>query len=296
MTSYGVALEIHHGCTPSSPWSLLPRRMTTTSGATDRSEVRSRRSACAVVYPMTPPFTTSTFVQPCAWSVCSSSAGYEVPKRKSSGASRQIPNVVESPRQRMRSVPGGFGDTTSRPRSPSASIMMPRCRVLVSGNVPVSEDRVALHPWPAGKKMRLAKVIDHAKPTLGEEDGQYRAHRGRGEEPASPPAGHRQAGSCCVMQWSVPSPSTRSTAWMPTTRAVGEELGQRRERRAVVRVVERRHEHGRVADVEVRVARGQARCRRRRAAPASAAARRAARAPSASVACARRSRFSRSGA
>ncbi len=94
-------------------------------------------------------------------------------------------------------------------------------RVLVAGNVPVSEDRVALHPWPAGEKMGLAQVIDYAKPTLDEEDGQHRAHRGRGEEPASPPAGHRQAGSCWVMQWIVPSPSTRSTAWMPTTRRPG---------------------------------------------------------------------------
>src|SRR5262249_28725800 len=29
------------------------------------------------------------------------------------------------------------------------------------------------------------------------------------------------AGSCCVRQWSVPRPQTRSTAWMPTTRRPG---------------------------------------------------------------------------
>ncbi len=56
------------------------------------------------------------------------------------------------------------------------------------------------------------------------------------------------------MQCSVPSPQTRSTAWMPTTVRVGKELGQDAQRAPVIRVVERRHQHGRVSDVEVGVA------------------------------------------
>ena len=44
---------------------------------------------------------------------------------------------------------------------------------------------------------------------------------------------------------------------MPTTCAVGKELGERVERDAIVAVVEGRHEHDAVGDVEVGVARRQ---------------------------------------
>ena len=59
------------------------------------------------------------------------------------------------------------------------------------------------------------------------------------------------------MQWSVPRPQTRSTAWMPTTARSGNSSASDAERDAVGRVVERRHQHRVVGDVEVRVARRQ---------------------------------------
>src|SRR5256885_5799507 len=58
--------------------------------------------------------------------------------------------------------------------------------------------------------------------------GQCRSTPGRNPPLARPCRGklargwrRLHAGSCCVMQWSEPSPSTRSPAWMPTTRRPG---------------------------------------------------------------------------
>ena len=70
-------------------------------------------------------------------------------------------------------------------------------------------------------------------------------------------ASARAAGSCCVRQWSVPRPQTRSTAWMPTTWRDGMRRASVSSAIAIVRVVERRHEHDAVGDVEVGVARRQ---------------------------------------
>ena len=65
------------------------------------------------------------------------------------------------------------------------------------------------------------------------------------------------AGSCCDRQWIVPSPQTRSRAWMPDDRPVLEEVSEDPERLAVGRIVEGRHQDRRVGDVEVGVARRQ---------------------------------------
>ena len=71
------------------------------------------------------------------------------------------------------------------------------------------------------------------------------------------PFGALHAGSCCVMQCSVPSPHTRSTQCMPTTSRPRNSSPRMPSARAIGRIVERRHQHHVVGDVEVGVARRQ---------------------------------------
>ncbi len=64
----------------------------------------------------------------------------------------------------------------------------------------------------------------------------------------------RAAGSCCVRQCSVPRPQTRSTAWMPTTSRSGNSSARMPSAPRSRGIVERRHQHEAVGDVEVGVA------------------------------------------
>ena len=66
------------------------------------------------------------------------------------------------------------------------------------------------------------------------------------------------AGSCCVRQCSVPSPHTRSTAWIPTTVCAGMSRAIVSSATRSCRIVEGRHDHDTVGEIEVGVARREA--------------------------------------
>ena len=68
----------------------------------------------------------------------------------------------------------------------------------------------------------------------------------------------RPAGSCCVLQCRVPRPSTRSTAWMPTTRRRGNSSASRPSATRSVGSLKVGTSTASLRDVEVRVARRQA--------------------------------------
>ena len=65
------------------------------------------------------------------------------------------------------------------------------------------------------------------------------------------------AGCCWLRQCSVPKPSTKSTAWIPTTGLSVNKSAQYSQRDAVVWVVEGGDDDGGVADVKIGVAGGQ---------------------------------------
>ena len=71
-------------------------------------------------------------------------------------------------------------------------------------------------------------------------------------------APRRRDGTCCVRQWSVPSPATSTRQSIGTTRRPGKQRARIATRRVVLRAAEHGQQHGAVRDVEVRVARGQA--------------------------------------
>ena len=74
----------------------------------------------------------------------------------------------------------------------------------------------------------------------------------------TPRSGVAAAGCCWVTQWNAPRPQTRSTALMPTTVRPGNSARSVASALRVARAAEHRHQHGGVADVEVRVRRRQA--------------------------------------